>query len=97
MRKPLNDKQWKCPHSGEERRGGTWCTPEIVKAVEMGYTLVRIHEVWHFPKRQAGFSPTMSIPGSRLNKSQQATQVGSRHQNNNANTSVTTKPEKRSI
>ena len=97
MRKPLNDKQWKCPHSGEERRGGTWCTPEIVKAVEMGYTLVRIHEVWHFPKRQAGFLPTMSIPGSRSNKSQQATQVGSRHQNNNANTSVTTKPENISV
>ena len=46
MRKPLNDKQWKCPHSGEERMiRGTWRTLEIVKAVEMGYTLVRIHEV----------------------------------------------------
>ena len=55
MRKPLNNKEWKCPHSDEERTiRGTWCTPEIAKAVEMGYTLVRIHEVWHFPKRQAG-------------------------------------------
>ena len=46
MRKPLNHKEWKCPHSDEERMiRGTWCTPEIVKAVEMGYTLVRIHEV----------------------------------------------------
>ena len=55
MRKALNDKEWKCPHSDQERMiRGTWCTPEIVKAVEMGYTLVRIHEVWHFPKRQAG-------------------------------------------
>ena len=55
MRKPLNDKEWKCPHLDEERMiKRTWCTPEIVKAVEMGYTLVRIHEVWHFPKRQVG-------------------------------------------
>ena len=31
---------------------GTWCTPELVKAVEKGYTLVKIHEVWHFPEHQ---------------------------------------------
>ena len=29
-----------------------WCTPELVKAVEKGYTLVKIHEVWHFPEDQ---------------------------------------------
>jgi len=27
---------------------GTWCTPEFNKAVEKGYRIVRIHEVWHF-------------------------------------------------
>ena len=31
---------------------GTCCTTELVKAVEKGYTLVRIHEVWHFPEDQ---------------------------------------------
>ena len=31
---------------------GTWCTPELVKAVEKGYTLLKIHEVWHFPEAQ---------------------------------------------
>ena len=31
---------------------GTWCTPELVKAIERGYTLVKIHEVWHFPPEQ---------------------------------------------
>ena len=31
---------------------GTWCTPELVKAVEKGYTRVKIHEVWHFPPEQ---------------------------------------------
>ena len=42
-----------CPHSDAERTlRGTWCTPELVKAVEKGYTLIKIHEVWHFPPEQ---------------------------------------------
>lgn len=28
---------------------GTWCTPEISKAVEKGYRILKIHEVCHFP------------------------------------------------
>ena len=31
---------------------GTWCTSEILKAVEMGYRVLHIHEVWHFPEDQ---------------------------------------------
>ena len=27
---------------------GTWCTPELQKAVSMGYILLRIYEVWHW-------------------------------------------------
>ena len=35
-----------CPHFDANRTlRGTWCTPELVKAVEKGYTLVKIHEV----------------------------------------------------
>ena len=42
-----------CPHSDVDRTlRGTWCTPELVKAVEKGYTLIKIHEVWHFPPEQ---------------------------------------------
>ena len=42
-----------CPHSDADRTlRGTWCTPEPVKAVEKGYTLVKIHEVWHFLPEQ---------------------------------------------
>ncbi|CAH3015584.1 unnamed protein product [Porites evermanni] len=42
-----------CHHSYAARMlSGTWCTPELVKAVEKGYTLLKIHEVWHFPKAQ---------------------------------------------
>ena len=31
---------------------GTWCTPELQKAVEVGYRIIKIHEVWHFPEDQ---------------------------------------------
>ena len=30
---------------------GSWCSPELVKK---GYTLVKIHKVWHFPENQRG-------------------------------------------
>jgi len=29
---------------------GTWCTPEILKALEKGYKIIKIHEVYHFPQ-----------------------------------------------
>ena len=42
-----------CPHSDNDRMlRGTWCTPELFKAVEKGYTLIQIHEVWNFPPEQ---------------------------------------------
>ena len=31
---------------------GTWCTPEISKALDVGYRILRIHEVYHFPEDQ---------------------------------------------
>ena len=53
MGKPLHEKSHHCTHSPEQRLSrGTWCTPELQKTVEMGYTIVTIHEVWHFPKHQ---------------------------------------------
>ena len=42
-----------CHHSDVDRMlRGTWCTPELFKAVEKGYTLVKINEVCHFPEDQ---------------------------------------------
>ena len=32
---------------------GTWCTPELEKAVERGYKILKIHEVWNFPENQS--------------------------------------------
>ncbi|XP_068742053.1 uncharacterized protein [Montipora capricornis] len=52
---PLHEKTLGCSHSREERcLIGTWCTPEILKAVEMGYEIERIYEAWHFPKTVKG-------------------------------------------
>jgi len=31
---------------------GTWCTPEISKAVEKGYKIIKIEEVYHFPNTE---------------------------------------------
>ena len=53
--KPLLERSAHCNHTDQERQlRGTWCTPEIQKAVDMGYVLVHIHEVWHFAKKKRG-------------------------------------------
>ena len=31
---------------------GTWCTPELQKAVEQGYRIIKIYEISHFPEDQ---------------------------------------------
>ena len=39
----------KCTHSDEERSfEGCWTTVEIYKAVELGYEIVEIYEVWDY-------------------------------------------------
>ena len=51
--KPMLSRSHYCPHSDDERTlRGTWCTPELLKAVEKGYIIVKIHEVWNFPEQQ---------------------------------------------
>ncbi|XP_058890904.1 uncharacterized protein LOC117407014 isoform X1 [Acipenser ruthenus] len=41
-----------CNHtSGERALTGTWCSVEVVKALEKGYKVSKIHEVWHFPQK----------------------------------------------
>ena len=38
-----------CTHTDEERAIlGTWCHVELMKAVEKGYEVLEIHEVWHW-------------------------------------------------
>ena len=53
--KPLHDKAWVCDHTPQQRQlTDTWCTPEIQKAIDQGYTLQCLHEVWHFERKQTG-------------------------------------------
>ena len=43
--------QTPCDHSDSEIAiQGTWCSVDLEKALEKGYQIVQIHEVWHFPE-----------------------------------------------
>ena len=43
-----------CEHKEEERiLSGTWCSIEIDKALDLGYRMVRMIEVWHFPQKSS--------------------------------------------
>ena len=53
LERPWHERTNLCNHTEEERAmRGTWCTPELQKAVELGYRIIKIHEVWHFPEDQ---------------------------------------------
>lgn len=42
-----------CSQTDDERKlRGTWATVELVKAVELGYRILKIHEVFHFLEEQ---------------------------------------------
>ena len=48
---PLTTRSWACSHSIAERcLTGTWCTPELQEALNRGYRIQQVHEVWHFPR-----------------------------------------------
>ena len=51
--KPWLERSEVCSHTKEQRAMiGTWCTPELPKAVEQGYRIIKIYEVWYFPEDQ---------------------------------------------
>ena len=53
LEKPLLTPTAVCTHTAEERcMTGSWCTPEFQKAVDLGFKILKIHEVWHFPEDQ---------------------------------------------
>ena len=53
LKKPMHERSNCCGHSRDERMlHGTWVTLEIQQAVEKGYEIQRIHEVFHFPENQ---------------------------------------------
>ena len=45
-----------CNHDGAERHlEGTWCTPELRDAIDHGYEVVKVHEVWHWDRQRDRF------------------------------------------
>lgn len=55
MDKPMLARSFICNHTVEQRKIlGTWGTPELNVAVEKGYQIHHIHEVWHFSDQQEG-------------------------------------------
>ena len=48
-----------CKHTEEQHiLKGTWATPEIYYAVEKGYKILKIYEVWHHTDRMIGLFKT---------------------------------------
>ena len=48
-----NQQQKPCQHNDEERSlTVTWVTDELKKALEKGYVVKRIYEVWHFDETE---------------------------------------------
>ena len=55
MAKPPLERSYRCAHSNEQRAlTGTWCTSELQKAVESGYEIQYIYEVWQFHETYEG-------------------------------------------
>ena len=52
-----------CTHTDEERAIlGTWCHVELMKAIEKGYQVLKIHEVWHWEETTDQlFSPYVNL------------------------------------
>ena len=49
------DRSAECNHTDDQRvLTGTWCSPELNKAVELGYQVQYIYEVWHFDETCEG-------------------------------------------
>lgn len=58
MTRPLLEKSHLCYHTPNQRTlRKTWCNPDIKRAFALGYTLLKIYKVWHFPpnQRKKGF------------------------------------------
>jgi hypothetical protein len=42
-----------CDHTDEKRAlSGTWVTTELYKALDLGYTIVSVDEIWHYKERE---------------------------------------------
>ena len=77
MVKPLLERSCICHHTDEERAlTGTWCTPEIMEAVSQRYTIVKIHEVWHFSHQSTSLFLVRQYLASHQDGSQWVSSLG---------------------
>lgn len=54
--------QESCKHDEQERAFiGTWPTPELSMAIEMGYKVIEMYEVWHYPESSDMFSSYIDL------------------------------------
>ena len=45
------EQQDQCGHSTDERAiSGVWCTPELMAAIDQGYSVLKVYEVYHYEK-----------------------------------------------
>ena len=71
--KPMLQRTHHCVHTDTERMlRGCWCTPEIVQAVQKGYKIIKIHEVWNFPQQQRRTGLFRDYVDTWLQKKQEA-------------------------
>ncbi|XP_055345043.1 uncharacterized protein LOC129592914 [Paramacrobiotus metropolitanus] len=57
----LNNQDATCGHTDEQRCfNGVYTTPELTLAMSLGYTLIKIHEIWHYPRQGDLFSHYIS-------------------------------------
>ena len=50
--KPLTARSYRCGHTNEERcLVGTWPTPELQEAINRGYVIQHVYDIWHFPRK----------------------------------------------
>jgi hypothetical protein len=55
-RKCVCERAQRCTHGDEERAlYGTWTSVEVQKALELGYRILNVYEIYHFEKRQKIF------------------------------------------
>ncbi|KAL7844945.1 hypothetical protein SRHO_G00234850 [Serrasalmus rhombeus] len=48
----LHFKRKYCNHKDEERAlTGSWCSVVVMKALEKGYRVMKVFEIWHFPNQ----------------------------------------------
>lgn len=68
-----------CTCSDAERAlTGTYCTPELLKAIEKGYQILRIYEVYHWKEttQYDSLSKTGGLFVHYINRGQRATKLG---------------------